>query len=374
MSLISENLFLKSSLADTMRLKPEQKCAIIKALWPHLDLTEQDYIDEDYTVLLSFWGKTLQNLHHHASKFATQEWDGLLSMVTSLNSNRTMKKRAQVEDFKKAYLNTSDAAIIRSIELTTRLWLGINVCSKGLSIGPTNPRDCRIDWRDDQSLDEMITAQFCRISGEQQFSHISFDESFTAVNLKNICRLHIRWTDNLIDHLKLEGPRGQRQLSIYRHKLCLINHRKGPRPTIIPADVLDEAIRTLDLLFPFGDPKTESFLDDAKVLLWTVSPSDSLRAPELDDFRYWRSNLAQLSNLLHGPPETVMQTLLDTRNVSQFATIWVAILGVSLLTIIFGILSTIYSAKQYHVAVKSYELALAQACQQASTPLPGFCS
>jgi hypothetical protein len=338
-----------------------------------LELSEQDYIDEDYAVLFSFWGKTLENLHHHASKFATQEWDGLLSMVTCLNSNRTIKRGAQVEHFKKTYLNTSDADITRSIELAVRLWLGINVCSKGLSIGPTNPRDCRVEWQDDQTLDEMVTAQFRRDASREQLSHISFDESFTAVNLKNICRLRIRWTDNLIDHLKLEGPRGQRQLSVYRHKVCLVNHRMGPGPTIIPVDVLDEAIRTLELLFPFGDPRTESLLKDAKVLFWTVSPSRSLRDSHLDDFRYWRSNLAQLSNLLHGPPETVIQTLLDTRNVSQFATLWVAILGVFFLTIIFGILSTIYSAKQYRVAVKSYELALAQACQQNSISLPGFC-
>jgi hypothetical protein len=374
MSLTSENLFLKSSLAGTLSFHPERKRAIIKALWPHLDLSEQGYIDEDYAVFFCFWGKTLQNLHHHASKFAIQDWDGLLSMVTSLSANRTIKRKAQVEELKKIYLNTSDADINRSIELAVRLWLGINVCSTGLSIGPANPRDCRISWQDDQSLDELVTAQFHQIASRGQSSYISFDESFTAMNLKNICRLHIRWTDNLIDHLKLEGPRGQRQLSVYRHKLCLVNHRKGPGPTIIPADVLDEAIRTLDLLFPFGDPKTDSFLEEAKVSLWTVSPSESLRAPDLDDFRYWRSNLAQLSNLLHGPPETVIQTLLDTRNVSQFATLWVAILGVFFLTIIFGVLSTIYSAKQYRVAVMSYELALAQACQQTSTPLPGFCN
>lgn len=152
-----------------------------------------------------------------------------------------------------------------------------------------------------------------------------------------------------------------------------MNHRKGPEPTIIPADVLNEAIRTLDLLLPFGDPRTEAFLEEEKVLFWTISPSESPRATELDNFKYWRSNLAQLSNLLHGPPETVIQTLLDIRNISQFATLWVAIFGVFSLTFIFGVLSTVYSVKQYRVAVKSYELTLAQACQQTSTPLSGFC-
>ncbi|KAH7070516.1 hypothetical protein BKA63DRAFT_420630 [Paraphoma chrysanthemicola] len=373
MSLTSRRLFSKSSLADTLSLGPEGKCAIINTFWPHLDLSEQDYIDKDYALWFSLLGKTLQSFHPHASKFATQEWDGLLSMVTSLNANRAVTRRAQVEDIKMTCLNTGDAAIVRSIELAVRLWLGINVCSKGLSVGPANPRDRRIDWQEDQSLDEMVAAQFTRSASKAEFAHIPFDESFTAANLKNICRVHIRWTDNLVDHLKLEGPRGHRRLSVYRHKLCLVNHRKGPEPTIIPADVLDEAIRTLDLLFPFGDQRTEAFLEEEEIELWTMSPSESPRAADLDDFKYWKSNLAQLSGLFYGPPETVVQTLLDTRNTSQFATLWVAIFGVFFLTIMFGVLSTVYSVKQYRVAIKAYELALAQACQQKSTPLSGFC-
>ncbi|OCK81912.1 hypothetical protein K432DRAFT_380863 [Lepidopterella palustris CBS 459.81] len=373
MPLTSGRLFSKSSLADTVNSEPERKCAIINAFWPHLGLAKEDYIEEDYAAWFHFFGKALQSLHPHASKFATQEWDGLLSMVTSLSANRTMARRALTEDIKRGYLNTGDAAIARSIELAVRLWLGINVCSKGLSVGPRNPREYRIDWQGDQSLDEMIAAQFPQGAGRAAFANIPFDESFTAVNLKNICRLHIRWTDNLIDHLKLEGPRGQRCLSIYRHRLCLVNHRKGPEPTIIPAEVIDEAIRTLDLLFPFGDPKTEAFLEEEKVQFWTISPSESARATELDEFKYWRSNLAQLSSLFNGPPETFIQSLLDTRNIPQFATLWVAIFGVFFLTIIFGVLSTVYSVKQYRVAIKSYELALAQACQQKSTPLQRFC-
>lgn len=374
MSLTSGRLFSKSSLADVVKLETEQKCELINAFWPHLHLVEQDYVGEDYTAFFDFIGKTLQNLHPHAPKFASQELDGLLAIVRNLTTNRTLVRKVITEDIKKDYLNTCDAAIARSIELSVRFWLGINVSSRRLSVGPRNPRDSRIDWQDDQSLDEMVAAQFPQGTSRTALTDSPLDESFTAINLKNVCRLHIRWTDNLIDHLKLEGPRGQRSLSIYRHKICLINHRKGPEPTIIQAEILDEAIRTLDFLFPFGDPKTEEFLKDEKVQLYTVDPSELPRATGLGEFKYWRNTLAQLLNLLNGPPETVAQTLLDTRNLSQFATLWVAIFGVFLLTILFGILTTVYAIKQYRLAVKSYELSLALACQQITTPLPGFCN
>jgi hypothetical protein len=372
MSLSSGRLFTKSSLADTSGLETERKRATIHAFWPHLNLAEHDSL-ENYTAWFDFLGKTLQSLHPHASKFATQEWDGLLSTVTILSANRTMARKTLTAHVKKEYLNTNDAAIGRSIELAARFWLGINVRSKSLSIGPRNPRDCHVDWQDDQSLQEMIVRQFPPDTSKTKFTDISFDESFTAASLKNICRLHIRWTDNLIDHLKLEGPRGRRCLSIYRHRVCLANHRGGPGPTIIPAEILDEAIRTLDLLFPFGDPKTEALLEQEKVRLWTDFPFVTYRATELDEFKHWRSNLAQLSRIFSGPPETVLQTLFDTRNISQFATLWVAIFGVFFLTILFGVLSTVYSVKQYRVALKSYELALAQACQETPMTLSRFC-
>jgi hypothetical protein len=82
--------------------------------------------------------------------------------------------------------------------------------------------------------------------------------------------------------------------------------------------------------------------------------------------------MAQLVDLWNGPPETLGQTLGDTRDFSQVFTLWVAIFGVFALTLIFGILATVYSVKQYRVAVKSYDLALALACVDHAT-LPGFC-
>jgi len=169
-------------------------------------------------------------------------------------------------------------------------------------------------------------------------------------------------------------PQGQRCPSIYRHKLSLVSYMKGPKPHIIPMEVLDEAIRTLDLLFPFGDPKTEAFLDEETIRFWMIAPLESPRSAKLDEFKYWRSNLVQLLKLYNGPPEPAIQTLLDTRNISQFATLWVAILGVFFLTIMFGVLSTVYSIKPYQISLKAYELALAQAFRQTDQPLPGFCN
>ncbi|KAF2736404.1 hypothetical protein EJ04DRAFT_511071 [Polyplosphaeria fusca] len=369
---IQKDLFSRTSGSDFVKLSLGSKCAILNAFWPHLQLDQSEIVEDEYAVFFDFIGKTLQSLYRHAHRFAAQDLDSLLSDVSDMRTNRDMTRGALTLEIQKRYLNTLETDVARSMELAARLWLGLNVCSRHLSIGPRNGRDSLVDWPDTQSLDEMIAAQFKR-RGQVSPDNTSLDDSFTAANLKNICRLRIRWTDNLVDHLKLEGPRGQRSLTIYRHKLSLINHRKGPDPTMIPADILDEALRTLDLLFPFGDPNTDAFLDEEGIQFRIVAFAELPRATETDDFYYWRKNLVALSSLLNGPPETIAQTLLDTRNLAQFATLWVAIFGVFLLTILFGILSTVYSVKQYRVAVKSYELSLVLACQQSSAALPQFC-
>jgi hypothetical protein len=95
--------------------------------------------------------------------------------------------------------------------------------------------------------------------------------------------------------------------------------------------------------------------------LYHVSPPERSGPMSLNEFTYWRSDIVQLLKLLNGPPETVGQMMLDTRNASQFMTLWVAIFEILLLTILFGILATVYSIKQYHLAVLSYNLAVAVA-------------
>ncbi|CAN9271764.1 unnamed protein product [Alternaria sp. RS040] len=370
MSLVDKRLF-----SDIQDLETTQKCALINAFWPHLSISESDYFEDEYAALFAYWGDTLRSLRPFGHEFATEEWDGILAILTQLSFGRDIRREALVSELRKNYQNTSDKAIACSVELAVRLWIGINVRSKGLFVGPEKSKVSYIRWQNDQSLKETVAAPFMNNRKKARSAPIFlFDDSFTAVGLKDICRLEILWTDNLADHLRLHGSRGERQLSVYKHKICLINHRKEPEPMLIPKDLLDETICTLDLLFPEGDEPTETFLNDEKVQMWIENSIDIPQAIEVDDFEFWRSRLSQLLSLFYGPPETVRQTLLDRRNTAQFATIWVAIFGVFFLTILFGVLSTVYSAKQYSVAVDSYKFAIAQACQQTSQPLPGYCT
>ncbi|KAK2867975.1 hypothetical protein FQN49_003280 [Arthroderma sp. PD_2] len=376
-SLIDRPLFSKAAAREIQNLNVSDKCELLKAFWPNLEILPDEFSEEDYSSFFRYIGRSLQSMHSHESEFACQNFESLFNIVAKLRDNRLLKQKELIELLEKDFLNTSSSAVSRSIELGIRLWLCFNVYTpNGLAIGASNPRDSRVEWSVDKSLEQVIVSQFIDSSQPTTVSKFQIDDDFTLSNLKRICRLHIRWTNNLKDHLRLEGRRGQRSLSVYHHKILLVNHRDAPDP-VIPKDVLHEAIRTLDLLLPKGDLATEELLEQSGISM--CGPYE-LGCNDLAEYKYWGDNLAQLLELYNGPPESLFQTFLDTRNLGQWATLWIAIFGIFILTLLFGILATVYSIRQYRVAVdsyeiavKSFELSLAVACQQKTAPLPGFC-
>ncbi|KAI4670512.1 uncharacterized protein J4E79_000794 [Alternaria viburni] len=267
MLLDSKDLFSESYSQDILGFTPEEKCALINSFWPHLNLSEDTYSEEKYASLLDFWGLTLQSLHPPNSKFATEKWGGILAIVSELRSDRNSTREVLVATIESLYLkNFENEPISGSIELAVQLWLGIHLHSKESPNLVKNPMDTCVPWADDQSLENAIATQFSQhAKAAQSVQNCPLDTSFTAMGLKNTHRLNLLWTDSLVDHLKLEGSPGDRRLFIYRHKTCLVNHRSGSTPPMISADILNEAIRTLDLLFPVGHKQTIAFLKESGV-------------------------------------------------------------------------------------------------------------
>jgi hypothetical protein len=364
---MSEPLF-DGKLCSASKLR---KCEIINTFWPNLQLVEHDFIEDDYADLLRVIDETLRSLAYHKASFADQLLGDFLTTVTQIREHQDTAKKTFIDivlDGRSP--GTHPDAVVRSIELAARLWLGVNICSRATSIGPSNPKDSCIEWLDDQSLSEVVAEQFERKAVAAIDDGLSLNVSLTAVKLMRKRGVQIRWTDSLVEHLKLEGPDGDRSLSIYGQKLRLINQHKDRETRMLNCQMLEEAIYTLDLLFPVSDLETIRFLKEEKLHFNGLAPYDE--APvlnNLNEFVYWRRNLEQLLRLLNGPPETTGQMLRDKRSLF---TLWIGIFGVLIVTILFGILATVYAAKQYVVAVRSYNLALVLACMQ--TPAPsGFC-
>jgi hypothetical protein len=353
MALDCKRLFSESPETGILSFDTSQKCTLINTFWPHLNLAERDYSEQQYGALLESWEEMLRESYPYKNKFATQEWNGMLGIIVRLDNGPDDDISDLMRHARTNFLNTSEYAIACSIALAVRLQTGVNVRPRGMLMIPS--QESSIEWQENRSLTEAIDAGFDRhevLAQSEQYP--PFDETFTITGLKDRCRLKIVWTNSLTDHLKLLGPRGKRELLIYQNMISLLNHQKDRRKRYIPEGLLHETIRTLDLLFPLHDRHVLAFLEEENVQMLIEDPLKTLpRATQLNEFSYWNNRLARLLRLYDGPPESRIQSMLDTRDPLQFATLWLAVLGVTFMTLLFGVLSTVYSSRQYYVAVDS---------------------
>jgi hypothetical protein len=379
MATTKEELFSRSITEKIHNWGKWKKWNIVNALWPNMNTGLGSFVEEDYVLFFVYVARTLKGLRSCEMHFASQDFESLLQIIQTIRQNRSSTLEDTIARAREKFPGASDAAVGRSIELAIRLWLGLNVyVENNWPIGRLNTRDSHTRWYNSQKADQFVELLFPedRTGGWTTSTRFQIDGSLTLANLKNLCGLHIRWTSNLQDHLRLTGQRGHRTLSFYQHEICLNNHHREPDP-IIPKPVLNEALRTFDILLPRGDAATDKLLKQSGVSI--CGAREPRWVSDLEEFKYWRNNMVQLLEILHGPPESLSQALLDRRNPAQWSSLWIAVFGAFLLTIVFGILTTTYSIKQYQVAIASYELSVksfqlsvATACQQKTAPLPGF--
>ena len=85
--------------------------------------------------------------------------------------------------------------------------------------------------------------------------------------------------------------------------------------SIFPGGLLNETMRTLDILFPFGDDHTMEYLkNEAQDFYGLTTPRHSRYMPaDLNEFDHWRDRLAVLYDLLDQPPSTLVGMLYDYR-------------------------------------------------------------
>ena len=128
---------------------------------------------------------------------------------------------------------------------------------------------------------------------------------------------------NLADQLSFDKRRCI--ITVYEHKICLLNHSKDP-DSLIPHTTLYGAIDTLNLLFPFGDSSTHELIHrEQKMPLYRLGFCNRPRMVALADYDVWRTRLADLVEVFNELPRDLKQLLNDRRNVSGWATFWIGI-------------------------------------------------
>lgn len=114
-----------------------------------------------------------------------------------------------------AYAAASNQELNDSIELVVRLWLMVNV--GGPSSDPcvmhTLPQS-NLQWSDDLSLEEVLKRRFLQGS-TQETRKMRFSKFLNVTSLQRIGGFRIYWTENILDHLRLEEE--SRVLFIFQH-------------------------------------------------------------------------------------------------------------------------------------------------------------
>lgn len=198
---------------------------------------------------------------------------------------------------------------------------------------------------------------------------VKLEKMFNARNLGRTAGIHIDWTDNLADHLRMIGD-GDKTVVIFHHASFLKcqqrytryyssahtrRHQANSISALFPSGLMEETLRTLALMCPQFDKATTKWLSkmpDSEHIDSEVAKCGHLKADnrQIEKFKFWHDRLVILKQVFdQSRPSTLAQWWCDRRNGVQWYTFWVAML-VLFLTIFFGVVQTIEGALQVYKA------------------------
>lgn len=343
---------------------------ICRHIWPKLE--KEQYLHRTYAGVLSYFETQTRNLTNDGSGSGS-DIPNIISIIHGFTSNRdALFTRGNCIAATTACLpvSTSEAVVISCSERALRIMLSLDI-----RIGQRREYISRvgssvIDWGDNISLSSAIEHHFTSGSSYTRGMMTGrIDPSFSLPYLCTHRGFKVFWTSNLSEHLNISWK--SKIITIYEHKIVLWNHMRDSKAPVIPRAILEEAIDTLNLLFPLNDRLTRTYLaqngKDFQGLGYCSRPRDVCL--DLGKFNIWRDRIAELVEIMNEEPKGLKQLSLekDGRNLLPFVTFWIAI-GVAVLSLLnlpFAIISMRYTIKQY-------ELSLAQAVSKIKIHSQGW--
>ncbi|KAI1084375.1 hypothetical protein F5B20DRAFT_524664 [Whalleya microplaca] len=368
------NVYLQS--IQDLIMKKEDLIQICHHIWPYL--TKEEFLHHNYTSVFEYFtenGRTAPIRRNSLDSIGISEVISIIGQLTTVDNALASRANAITCARLKLPDSMSESTVLGCLDMALRMILTLNIRPishlRDLSTSPMPPTI--IYWRPDLSLHDAIEAHF--IENTQVTRSMTTGRIDPSISLPYLCTyrgFRIFWTSNLAEHLSISW--NSKIITVYEHKIFLWNHLRDTKRTVIPRPILEEAIDTLNLLFPLNDPLTKTYLtQNGKTfsgLGYCTRPRD--RSLELGKFNFWRDRIADLVGIMNEQPRGLRQLALERngRNMMPFVTFWVAT-AVAILTILnlpFAIVSMRYAMLQY-------DLALAQACSDpgAQNTLPQFC-
>ncbi len=186
--------------SPTSTLSKAVRQSIVANLWPSNHALAGSI--DDFDAYFEYYNDQCRNqnhLHH-----AAQTQLDIVDIAQHINSNASSSLNSLRDSLHRAYPGFSNdpALLSNSIELTARLWLMINV-QKATPGGYRTLRPAW-DWPDTSSLIDVVQSLRKRtvpgVTSTQRFPDV-----FNTFDLGRMGGFRIEWTDNLANHLSLEG-------------------------------------------------------------------------------------------------------------------------------------------------------------------------
>ena len=159
-------------------------------------------------------------LSRQSTNLAAKTHGDILYIARILQQCGSETRSAVRRSLQTRFPDAKDIALNRSIDLTIRLWLSINVREDAFrALSPQTPA---LGWDDVSTLQDFLLGLFPRAQWHLLARDGRLHPYFTVANMIKICGLRLEWTDSLEDHLRLD--RRHKILRVFRHKCCLTAH------------------------------------------------------------------------------------------------------------------------------------------------------
>lgn len=349
------------------RPQPDDRIlSFVQSVWPSLSENQFASTARQYARLSKKLEVDLHALSEHPDVFALASQEELLPLVQALRQRGDVSRNEALALVRKSSSAChDDERVLRTLRCAINVWLSI-------SMGPNLQRRQPLAWGPLQTLKGAITSLFQDdVTGQvpAKLPQQQLPKDLTAASLVTNYGFLIEWTHDLSAHLAIDWR--HKVLTVYEHKILAYNHvRFGSSALPVPDQLFEEAIDTLNLLFPFDDGDTERLLEKHDMAFHGLGFCGRPRKLLLNDYRYWRGQVGDLYQVTQGPALGVQQLFLDDdgANVASSLNFWIAVV-VGLLTVMgmaIAIASLVYSVKQYELGLVQYELSVAQACVDSS--------
>ncbi|KAK0507468.1 hypothetical protein JMJ35_009991 [Cladonia borealis] len=345
------------------QLEPKVQQYVKEVFWPHSKASIAEYASYfkyfQWAISVLAWPDGI----NYEMQFCMKTYQDLVKITRYMELHPDFDRSKMAEELECEFPDADPGQILRSLDLTARLWLNLHVRSQDFPLGPSLSDMTEIDWLEKGSLNKLVEDCFQPSSYSINEQNKAIDPAFTIKNLRRFCRINVQWTANLRDHLLYD--RSTATLHLFPHKICLISHLDSWN--VLPKDFVAETLRTLDLLFPFGEEDTRKYLDQTGQTFYRTSSRDLSRATNFGEFRYWHKRLIELHGVFNQAPRSILQLWYDRRNPLQWWTFWLAAL-IAVLTVVFGIISSYTGFQQLAIAEQAYQLSVWQICSQPNPP------